>query len=200
MTNRTTREQWLLDLVSGLRPMFEPVAPVPESLRVTCGWPSTRAMSKTYRRIGECWRAEASADNVREIFISPCLGDGLEAAAVLVHELVHSTGADGHRRPFSRIAKAVGLVKPWRATTASPELQGRLNALIESVGPYPHAKLDWNQRTHKKDGTRLIKLWCPACGYTVRTTLKWIETGLPICPCGSQFAREVLSEGTPGRA
>jgi hypothetical protein len=33
-------------------------------------------------------------------------------------------------------------------------------------------------------GTRLIKVACPQCGYTVRTTRQWIETGLPVCgPC-----------------
>ena len=36
----------------------------------------------------------------------------------------------------------------------------------------------------KKQTTRLKKLKCSECGYTVRTTAKWIETlGAPLCPC-----------------
>lgn len=26
---------------------------------------------------------------------------------------------------------------------------------------------------------------CPECGYTVRTTARWIAEGLPTCPCGA---------------
>lgn len=36
---------------------------------------------------------------------------------------------------------------------------------------------------HKQQATRLIKCWCKACGYTVRTTQRWLTTGAPLCPC-----------------
>lgn len=31
---------------------------------------------------------------------------------------------------------------------------------------------------------RLRKLECDACGYIAYTSRRWIETGLPVCPCG----------------
>lgn len=32
---------------------------------------------------------------------------------------------------------------------------------------------------------RLLKVFCAACGYTVRVTKRWIDkSGTPICPCG----------------
>ena len=35
----------------------------------------------------------------------------------------------------------------------------------------------------KKQTTRLIKCSCSACGYTARTSRKWLDTaGAPICP------------------
>lgn len=34
----------------------------------------------------------------------------------------------------------------------------------------------------KKQGTRMIKCACGECGYTVRTTAKWLEVGPPCCP------------------
>ena len=39
-------------------------------------------------------------------------------------------------------------------------------------------------------GSRMIKIVCDAdgCGYTVRTTRKWIDVGLPTCPCGSAMS------------
>lgn len=179
------REEWLSKMADALRPAFVSAShPIPEKIRFTCGWPSHRAMSRKRRVIGECWKAEASKDKTIEIFISPCLGEGPEAAETLVHELVHAGGGPGHRKKFSSVAAAVGLIKPWRATKAGPQLKERLNAMIQNIGFYPHAELDKSQAPHKKDGTRMIKIMCPGCGYTARTTAKWIEQGLPVCPCG----------------
>ena len=79
-------------------------------------------------------------------------------------------------------------------TTASPQLAERLNALCERAGPYPHATLDMAKSGVKKQGTRMLKLTCPDCGYTVRTTAKWIEAGLPTCPCGEEMQPEDAEE------
>jgi hypothetical protein len=183
-----TREEWLLRLADALRPSFQVVGhPLPNQLRITCGWPSKAALARVHRTIGECWPPSASADQTVEIFISPCLGSAVEASETLVHELVHAVGVRGHRKDFSEIAKTVGLKKPWRATTATPELRDRLNALILRIGPYPHATLDRSLAPNKKDGTRMRKLVCPYDGYTVRTTAKWISVGMPSCPCGAKM-------------
>lgn len=32
--------------------------------------------------------------------------------------------------------------------------------------------------------TRLRKVSCPDCGYTVRKARGWMDVGLPVCPCG----------------
>ena len=183
-----TREEWLMRLVDTLRPSFERIGHrIPDGVRVTCGWPSKAALARRRRTIGECWSSAASADQTIEIFISPCLGDALQAAETLVHEMIHASGAMGHRGSFPAIAKAIGLRKPWRATHATPELKGRLNALISGIGPYPHATLDATMMPHKTDSTRMQKVICADCGYVVRTTAKWIAVGLPICPCGTQM-------------
>jgi len=38
-----------------------------------------------------------------------------------------------------------------------------------------------------KDGIRQIKCLCPSCGFTMRTSAKWIAKGLPTCACGTQI-------------
>lgn len=38
---------------------------------------------------------------------------------------------------------------------------------------------------HKQQATRLIKCWCRSCGYTVRTTQRWLVGGAPLCPCAN---------------
>jgi hypothetical protein len=44
--------------------------------------------------------------------------------------------------------------------------------------------------------TRMLKLACGGCGYTVRTTEKWLKTGVPTCHCGALF---VVLEKAPRR-
>jgi hypothetical protein len=139
------------------------------------------------RVIGQCWPVEASSDGTTEIFVSPCISTGADAAAVLVHELCHASGAHGHGPAFKRIALAIGLEGKMTQTNAGEKLAARLNALIGKMGDYPHSTLDLAMSGIAKQGTRMLKVTCPGCGYTVRTTAKWIEAGLPTCPCGEEM-------------
>jgi hypothetical protein len=187
--NRRTREQWLNAMTAALRPSFKAAGhPIPEAIRISCGWPSHRALaSASGRNIGQCWPATASADAHAEIFISPCIATSAAAGTILVHELCHAADRNehGHKAPFKRIALAVGLTGKMRETIATPELTRRLNAIAEQLGDYPHATLD--RSGEKKQGTRMLKVQCPECGYTVRTTAQWLAEGLPTCPCGTEM-------------
>lgn len=181
----TTREAWLQAAILGLRPDFEPVAPLPDSLHVSVGFPSRGGLSqKGSKTIGECWNGCCSADGAPHIFISPLLADPCRVLDVLVHELIHAALpiGTGHKGPFKRAMLALGLTGKPTATTAGPELTGRLNGLISEIGPYPHPALT-HQGTAKKQTTRMLKALCPLCGYTIRLTQKWAEVGMPTCPC-----------------
>ena len=181
------REEWLGRLVDALRPMFaENGSPLPERIRVSCGWPSRSALSGKAKRIGEAWSHRCSADGSHETFLSPVLADPIDVGAVLVHELVHhAVGVEqGHKGPFKRCALAVGLAGPMRATTAGPELASRLHALAETIGPYPHGALVAGDG-RKKQGTRMLKVLCTDCGCIVRMTRQWLDdVGAPTCACG----------------
>ncbi len=51
--------------------------------------------------------------------------------------------------------------------------------------PHPDARLDTTGETTapRKQAARMLKCECQTCGYTVRTTRKWLETaGAPLCP------------------
>jgi len=190
-----TREEWLLALTDMVRPLFkEAGAELPARLRVSCGWPSSRGLATPTaksRTIGQCWPTELSNDGTPEVFVSPYVADSLDVAAVLVHELVHVADncKNGHGTPFKRIAVKLGLEGRMTATHAGEALKKRLAAMVEIVGTYPHASLDRSQL--KKQGTRMVKVECPECGYVVRTTAKWIETGLPTCACGAEMEASV---------
>ena len=184
------RESWLAATTEYFKPDFEAHCyPLPDRLRVTCGWPSTGALAKA-RTIGECWYAKSSADGTVEIFISPYLADPVEVGETLLHELVHAAVGPGigHKGPFKELALKLGMVGPMRSTRPGTELSERLNTLSVQLGPYPHAVL--SGQNHKKQGTRLLKGECLVCGYTIRITQKWIKVGLPICPAPSTIHPE----------
>ena len=190
------REKWLSECISALRPVFrEAGQPVPRKVRASCSWPSKSALAKHRKRIGEAWCSKQSADGSFEVFISPLLDDPIEVAAVLVHELVHcAVGIDQkHGKRFGALARAVGLKGRMTDTTASDELKATLKGITKGIGKYPHAQLDYSNAP-KTQTTRMKKLECADCGYTVRTTQKWLEVGLPVCPCGTTLNPPDLEE------
>ncbi len=186
-----TREEWLVAAVASLgKTVFADAGVELPPVRVSVGWPGGRGKKENV--IGQCWPTGLAADKKAQLFISPVLNDGARVLDVLAHELVHAADdcQNGHRAPFARIAKAIGLTGKMTATVASPELVEKLNALILELGIYPHAELAKSGGSHepKKQGTRQLLAECAVgSGYKVRLTRKWIdELGAPICPCCEQ--------------
>jgi hypothetical protein len=192
----TTREEWLREVLQWTsRDLFGCAdAPAqPDNIRVSVGFPSSGGLGKKRRVIGECWSFECSDGKFSEIFINPVLSDGVEVISTLIHEVVHATVGvlEKHRGQFVVASKAVGLQRPWTATTATPELAEKIKDFLAGFAPYPHAKLNPKNRIGptKPQVNRQLKLACPdpQCGYVVRSTRKWIERGMPTCVCGKPF-------------
>lgn len=200
-----TREEWLGAVADSFRGVFLALdAPLPR-LRMSCGWPVGRPLGRKNRAVGQCWDVSCSADRTYEIFVSPCVADSSRAADILLHELVHTAVGlkAGHGKAFKRVAEGLGLEGPMTATVASEALSSRLRGRERLIGRYPHAVLDTRMvdvdgrkptdpgykgpstSGPPKQSTRMVKLVCGSCGYTARTTRKWIEVGLPSCCCGA---------------
>lgn len=185
-----TREDWLTAGVEELRPVFDAIGkPIPQRIRVACGFPLDAKRSKA---IGQCWADTASADKTIEILISPVLDKPLEVFEVLVHELCHATaGAFNHGTAFRNVAEAMNLMatgkgrEPWKSTKGNTIFVQAYGSIIDSLEAYPHAALTYQEK--KTQATRLLKAFCPTCGYTVRLTQKWASKGLPTCPCGDEL-------------
>jgi hypothetical protein len=190
-----TREAWL---IAAARALGEPLAAVGEDLpevRVSVGFPGGSSNRKV--TVGQCWASSQSADGISQIFISPIRGEEetVNVLATLLHELIHAINdcVDGHKGEFARIAKAVGFVpKLTSSDNRTDELTATLTEIGERIGPFPHPTLAQGGRgseSPKPQTNRQLKIVCPdtECGYTARTTRKWIEIGLPICPCGEQM-------------
>ena len=111
-----------------------------------------------------------------------------------MHEFIHAVDdcRNGHKGPFRKMALAMGLCGPMRATHPGPELTERLNVLSDQLGPYPHARLDATEIPGKQS-TRLIKFVCnrPGHRYSAWTTRMWLDEGTPTCVCGSKMSEVV---------
>lgn len=177
---RNNRETWLNRATHALRPTFRKLAlPLHRDVRVSVGFP----LGGFEKIAGQCFRREVSKDRHNEIFVSPLIDDAREALAVLVHELLHAADncASGHDRTFTRRARALGLQGKPTETTGGALFKQLHGALLRTLGRYPHASL--RPSKVKRQGTRLLKVSCPKCGYTCRVTRTWLDgAGAPICP------------------
>lgn len=201
------REAWLTAFAEAIAPVITQRTGVKVSLaktRLSCSFPRTRATPsrKTGRvTIGQCLMGHKSGIN--EIMISPlrdtiieknAAGEWHGIAETIIHELLHAALplGTGHKAPFARAAKAMGLEGKPTETYAGEELANIIKEVSAPLGAYPHAAIDGDFGT--KQSTRLLKVQCVDCGYvneagngyTARITMTWIENaGLPVCPCGA---------------
>ncbi len=181
MTSSEIRHAWLETArVRCSQLLAEAGYEAPETTRITIGFAFA-----SRRALGQCWSYKASTDGHYEIMISPVVRDSISLMATIIHELIHAAvGIEhGHKAPFRKAALAVGLVGPMRSTKAGDALVVRLRAVVEEIGAYPAGAVSTAARPTKVQPTRMLKVVCPECGFTVRMTQKWMtEVGLPLCP------------------
>jgi hypothetical protein len=187
-----TREQWLEAAVQLMAPLFNKGEYKVPRVRVSCGWPSSRGLSSKRPAGGECWAAESAEDNVSQIFISPRISKPLDpfgVLAILAHEVCHAVVGNKakHGKVFKACATSIGLEGKMTSTVGGVEFLERAAGWLKELGAYPHACLKPSQRPTKKQTTRMVKCECKECGYSVRTSRKWLdEAGAPLCPCNKK--------------
>lgn len=173
------REHWLETAIGELKPYFTQNGYTVPQVRVSVGWPKGAR-----KAIGQCFKTVCAKDGVGQVFVSPVVDDGYLALEILVHELLHAATdcEGGHGAVFKRGMIALNLTGKPTATVAGEGLKVVLQTLSQTLGPFPHSALNPAEQV-KKQSTRLLKVACESCGYTVRVTRKWVdEVGTPICP------------------
>ena len=161
-------------------------------VRVSCGFPSVRAMSRGKYRAGECWSGAAAEDGKCQIFISPrennvVAKDGV--LEILAHEATHAAVGLEHKhgKVFRKCATAIGLEGKMTSTAAGDALVEQIKGWAKKLGAYPHAAIKPGARAEKKQTTRMVKCTCKECGYSLRTSRLWLDkAGAPLCPCNQE--------------
>jgi hypothetical protein len=185
-----TREGWMMEAVRRIAAWMpanvaDPTIVYPR-IRISTGWPKGRGMGKAR---GQCWGPSMVADAVPAIFVSPAEDEPVTILGIIAHEMVHAAGHYSHRGSFVRVAGQLGFTAPFTDSSyRDPVLEARLVGLAEQLGPIDHGRVNATSRA-KVQGTRMLKLSCPEDGYTVRTTQKWLDVGLPTCPDGHEMER-----------
>lgn len=189
-----TREQWLIEAVQELRPLFKAQAEVPQ-VRVCMGFPPKKAFGKR-QVLGVCCMPGATSDGIAQIYINPTvseLGGGQGILSILTHELVHACGINGHGKEFHKLGMFVGLEGKMSSSKANESLQQYFERIINKLGQMPHANITNAMPRLKTDTCRMFKCSCGKCGYTVRISRKWINTGIPRCPaCDVELERNAM--------
>lgn len=183
------REAWLTNCAELLvRPLETIVGQKMPNFRITMGFPSRNALSVSRRVIGQCWNRVVCHDGTYQLFISPMIHGNLLVSATVAHELAHAiVGTEhGHRRPFGKAVRPLGLVGKLTATVPGPEFEKLVTPMFDKLGAYPHNGMFINPKYAGGKG-RLIKSACQeeGCEYKVRITQMWLddaEYGAPICP------------------
>lgn len=153
--------------------------------------------------LGWFWanRWKNAEGTVQEINLSAETLRDCNPGEVLIHELAHAENFtldikdcvnNVHNKKFKAMAEQLGLIVKPR--------DKRYGFGFTDLGPGAKdflAKIKFNAELFKmnrleplnaaKAGTRLLKCQCPSCEYTVRITQKWIDVGLPTCPCGEEM-------------
>lgn len=178
-----TREAWLQEAISRLRPWFAVKGYTVPPCQVSCGFASSGVRSG---HIGQCWSRRSSPGGINQVFISPALTDVVEVLDTLVHELVHAVDDCEHKHgpEFKKIALAMGLKGPMRSAGAGPELKAQLQQLAADLaahlGPYPHEGLNVPRKAASRSPRPRAR--CKACGFTVPMLKKFLHVGPPLCP------------------
>ena len=199
------REQYLNKAKDLIMPIFESKGfSIPkefDKIVLSVGFPKG-----SRKAIGQHWMNYDNDGQFidHQIFINPVIDDSIKAIDILIHELCHAIqtankpDAKAHGSEFIELAKAIGLergtiikkgkeVKSYTATHANHSLKGQIKSWVQNeLGEYPHEQL--HERSIPKQGTRLLKAFCPQGDggkgeYKVRITNGVADMGLPICPC-----------------
>ncbi|QOE32760.1 hypothetical protein CPT_Mano_028 [Achromobacter phage Mano] len=218
------RETWLNNLASLMAPRFAEMGFPIKKYRVSVGFTSGGQRSNAaaevwHESVSEDGTYEilVMPDQVEPNLVACHLAHELTHVAVgFEHK---------HKGDFAKVALALGMNRPMTATTPGPAFVEWVAPFLAELGPLPHAKLKFSRgqvpdaprapaapgepaddapefrvggksTAKPKQSTRLIKCTCSSCGYTVRTTQKWLDVGAPHCP--EHGAMDVANDNQPG--
>lgn len=151
---------------------------------------------------GNSWH-KTKKDSWHEINLCAEHLDSCDVGELIIHEMAHAenhtlgirdcTGGRMHNKHFKTMAERLGLIVEPRNksvgygfTKIGPDAQKFLDKVKFDKEIFLRHRNKHVGKT-KSGGTRMLKCECGKCGYVARITQKWIDVGLPTCPCGEEM-------------
>jgi hypothetical protein len=187
------RQRWLDAIGVAVAALLTEIGAPPRPYVLSIGEPS-------HGTRGRCYPRALASDGAHAIFVTASERSSLEVAATVAHELVHAAAPEkaGHGSEFALLARSIGLEGPMRATLPGPILTARLNTLIATLGPIPHARV----APPAKQPSRLARVVCPAherSGAVRMSRAALLAYGPPTCGCGEPMYLDIRSLPEPHR-
>ena len=177
-----TREAWLSAALTRISRGWPTESELPENTRVSVGFP-VKNRGRGAGRVTEHYAATQSDGGFIEIFVSPTLGDAQTVARALALEAatvaLNRAPSDGERAALIARADSVVASLPEYPHDA---LNGATRARSGSSGARASDIGGTDAAPVPGPGSRLIKVRCDGCGYTMRVTRTWILRAVPVCP------------------
>lgn len=139
-------------------------------------------------------------------------------ATALARELVHAAVGirAGKGSLYRKVALGIGLTGPVRNPNPGSAFLALAAPILEAVARLPHARLLADRKPDtgpeaaedaplttrpRQQASGHVKCVCPACGYLVLTTRKWLDqAGPPLCPQHGPMAISVDGNGEKNSA
>lgn len=170
--NFTTREGWLQAALVRITAGFPVRAELPESVRVSVGYPLNRG------EVIEHYRGEDSDGGAIEIFVSPTLADARTICRALAKEAgLISMGRDVTGPDLNALLMRADMVAGTMPDYPHTPLRGLGVPVPAPVVPVPEPAAPPGSV-----GSRYLLVKCEVCGYTLRATRKWLTVKVPVCP------------------
>lgn len=189
-----TRETWLHEAMFSMTPWFEELKFLnkeeinPKKWMISCGF-----AKGSKKAIGQCFDPSCTEDKTTHMFVCPSIGDPIRALDILLHEMAHAVVGTkhGHKKPFIRVIRALGLEGKPTATSAEEgtELHTCLSKLSKELGKYPHSALIKKSKNKKAPGGGWVKYESKKEEtYILRISPKSLEEfGPPTDPWGEEM-------------
>lgn len=172
-----SREDWLSKLKDLMEPEFNKHGyTYPDKIQVATSFCSTK------KAVGQCFKPQGDKSETYNILIDPSKWYSMMVAEILCHELIHAClrNKGGHGVKFKEACVKLGL-KPTKYTGATRDFVRWARPLIDSIGKYPHEKLE--RPKSRRVQVRLKIVRCRSCDFWVRIDEELLEGPRLKCPC-----------------
>lgn len=170
--------------------------------QIACGWTRRNKVSEV---IFPYDGADVQLDDLfpNTIHVSVTCADPIEMLTNLAYSCIQCFYGirSNTSKKFKTLAESFYFDAPYNKCTPSSYLLDLIKKVYEKMvvryGEFPGKAIVIHKREKGKGSKNTVKMFCPECGYEMKTTKKMFEkhgSKLPTCVCGTKMALDLEDE------